>query len=387
MFQSTTYVRSSWRLTTLSPLVMGMLLTGATTLCWSQDGKPPQPYKPTSNLDNESFKAEVQAFLDQNSPRPADDTNAASGESISGSSSPTGQAKEQSNSTQFEFLRLRSEQGEPRSLDTAVASYRSPNQGDIQVDLIGAVHVGELEYYAALNQLFDSYDVLLYELVAPEGTQIPLGGKRPEAGFNPVGMMQDGIKNMLGLESQLEQIDYTKSHLVRADMSPNQIAEKMAERGDTAITLVLDTLADVMRQQNLASSNPQANNLLLSGDELTLADMIGNPLKMKRLLAQQFATTGSLDMAMGESLNQLLIVDRNAEALRGLQKQIVAGKKKIGIFYGAAHLPDMETRLMQDFGFVRSEVAWLPAWDLTRAKPTQLSESANLMLNLLKILE
>ena len=91
--------------------------------------------------------------------------------------------------------------------------------------------------------------------------------------------------------------------------------------------------------------------------------------------------------AMGESLNQLLIVDRNAEAMRGLQKQIVAGRKKIGIFYGAAHLPDMEKHLIRDFGFVRSDIDWLPAWDLIRAKPTQLSEPASLMLNLLKILE
>ncbi len=349
--------------------------------CWSQQvTAPPSAEKATTS--NDAFKAEVQAFLEN--------TENVAVESASTEQDNSDSLAEPANETQF--LRMQSVDGQPKSLDTAVVTYSATIQGGIQVDLIGAVHVGEAQYYAALNELFDSYDVLLYELVAPEGTVIPLGGERRDQGFNPVAMLQDGTKNMLGLESQLEKIDYTKPHFVRADMSPAQIADKMAERGDNAFTLALDTLADVMRQQNLAAENLKtqgsgAGELFLMDEEITLADMLGNPLKMKQVMAQQFANTGSLDMAMGESLNQLLIVDRNAEALRGLQKQIAAGKKKIGIFYGAAHLPDMERRLIEDFGLVKSKHSWLEAWDLTSAKATQLSEPANLLMNVLKILE
>ncbi len=283
------------------------------------------------------------------------------------------------------FLRMRTARQEPQALETAVVTYQSSAPGGISVDLIAAVHIAERAYYDELNQLFDAYDVVLYELVAPEGTEIPRGGRR-QSGLNPLAMLQDSAKNMLGLESQLESIDYTKEHFVRADMTPQQIADKMAERGDTALTLALSTLADVMRQQNLAVQQPSDEAPAID-TEISLADLMGNPLKMKRVLARQFANTGSLDQALGGALQQLLIVDRNAEALKGLQKQIAAGKKKIGIFYGAAHLPDFEKRLLEDFGLHKTDQRWLAAWDLTQANQPELSDPAALLLNLLKSLQ
>lgn len=296
-------------------------------------------------------------------------------------------AARESASEETPFLRLHSVDEQPQSLDTAIVTYRADTVGGVEIDLIGAVHIGEASYYAELNRLFDTYDVVLYELVAPEGTQLPRGGPR-ESGFNPVAMLQDGAKTMLGLESQLEKVDYTKGHFVRADMTPTQIAEKMAQRGDTAMTLALDTLADVMRQQNLAARQPDVDRPVPGIDpDVSLADMLGNPLKMKRLLAEQFASAGSLDQALGRSLNQLLIVDRNAEALKGVQKQIAAGKKKIGIFYGAAHLPDLEKHLVEDFGLEKKSHRWLAAWDLTTARKPKLSEPVGLLLNVLKALE
>ncbi len=307
--------------------------------------------------------------------------------------------KRPSDASKTEFLRMRvndvgvESQSAPLALETAVVTYevapsggRSSSTG-VTVDLIGAVHIGEASYYRELNRLFDRYDVLLYELVAPEGTVIPQGGQREHGGFNPVAMLQDSAKNMLGLESQLELIDYTKPHMVRADMTPTQMADKMAERGDTVFTLALSSFAEALRQQNLAQRKGAKSAVASELEELGLADMLGNPLKMKRALAAQFAQTGSLDQALGGPLNQLLIVDRNAAALKVLQKQLVAGKKKIGVFYGAAHLEDFEQHLIDDFGLKRTRQQWLTAWDLTTATEPQLSQPATLLLNLLKGLE
>ena len=39
----------------------------------------------------------------------------------------------------------------------------------VTVDLIGAVHIGDVAYYAAAQRRFEQYDALLYELVAPKG--------------------------------------------------------------------------------------------------------------------------------------------------------------------------------------------------------------------------
>ncbi len=296
------------------------------------------------------------------------------------------EAKEKSTTV---FLRMtKTDDGQPKTLDTAVTTYRASTSDGVTVDLIGAVHIGEREYYDELNRLFDKYDVLLYELVAPENTVIPRGGKRE--GTNPVAMLQDSAKNMLGLQSQLELIDYTKSHFVRADMTPTQIAEKMTERGETAFTVALSTLADVMRQQNLATRSTAADSAAApsdSSEEVDLFDLLGDPLKMKRLMAQQFAQTGSLDQSMGASLNQMLVIDRNAVALRGLQKQIAAGKKKIGVFYGAAHMPDFEKRLVADFGLKKTQQVWLSAWDLQRGPSSSATQPASMLFNLFKMLD
>ncbi len=154
-----------------------------------------------------------------------------------------------------QFLRLNRKGSQPISLDTAITSYR--NDAGLQVDLVGAIHVGERSYYEKLNQRFDSYEVVLYELVAPEGTVIPRGGKR-EGASNPISMLQGSMQSLLGLESQLEQIDYTRKTLVRADMTPEQIATRMKERGDTALTITLSAMADILREQNLASQTSES---------------------------------------------------------------------------------------------------------------------------------
>ena len=109
---------------------------------------------------------------------------------------------------------------QPTAMETLIAHCVGKNQQgvDVTVDLVGAVHVGEREYYDQLNQLFESYDAVLYELVAPEGTRVVPGQKR--ASSNPVSFLQKVMKNVLKLEFQLDRIDYTKPNMVHADMSP-----------------------------------------------------------------------------------------------------------------------------------------------------------------------
>lgn len=287
--------------------------------------------------------------------------------------------KEVTSSKTKDFIRIeKSEDGKPQSLDTAVVSYKAGSQG-AQVDLIGAVHIGEASYYRELNRLFDQYDVLLYELVAPEGTVV--SAKAQQESSNPISFLQKSLKTFLGMESQLEKVDYSKKHFVRADMTPTQIAKKMEERGDTALTIALSTMVDVMRQQNKAAQNPQDNPLMSS--DMGLMELLENPHKAKLMMAQQFVSTGSLDEALGGSLNQLLVIDRNAEAIKGLQKQLAQGKQRIGIFYGAAHLPDLEKRLVSDFSMTKGETRWIKAWDLTSTKGKPI-EPMSLMFNLLK---
>lgn len=55
---------------------------------------------------------------------------------------------------------------------------------------------------------------------------------------------------------------------------------------------------------------------------------------------------------------------RNQKALSVLGQELKRGHRKIAIFYGAAHMLDMEKRLVRDYGVQFSGQAWVPAWDL-----------------------
>ena len=48
-----------------------------------------------------------------------------------------------------------------------------------------------------------------------------------------------------------------------------------------------------------------------------------------------------------------------------LRKELAKGNKKIGIFYGAAHMPDMSRRLQADFGLRPTTEEWVKAWDMS----------------------
>jgi hypothetical protein len=269
------------------------------------------------------------------------------------------------------FLRLKRDKNDTAvALETATVRF-VPRSGDagVTVDLIAAVHVGDKSYYDTLNKQMEQYDVLLYELVAPEGTRIPKGGKREKG--NPIALVQDVLKNVLDLESQVQQIDYTKKNFVHADLSPEKMAEAMKERGEDGVTLALSVAADFFRKQNLEEMKKgkepaKGKKDEDEEDELDPLALLLDPqaaVKLKRTMAEQFEAAGD-DAGLGPTIGNILVGDRNKAALKVLQKEIAKGKKKIGIFYGAAHMPDFEKRLREEFDLKRDKEEWVTAWNL-----------------------
>ncbi len=266
------------------------------------------------------------------------------------------------------FLRLvRDKEGTPEKLETAVVSYRAA-EGEVQVDLVSAVHIGEASYYEELNELFKQYDVVLYELVAPKGTRVPRGGGNSD---NPLSLLQGLATEALDLSSQTAKINYQAENFVHADMSPDEIAETLRKRGDDALTMTLRVAADLLQQQNLQARRAEKEGKPSEEviDPLALLFDPEAPQTMKRAFAEQFAS-GAGPEAFGPTLQGLLITDRNAAALKELGRQLAGGKKKIAIFYGAAHMADFEERLGEDYGLTRRDVRWITAWDLLK-KPSR----------------
>ena len=116
---------------------------------------------------------------------------------------------------------------EPMGLQTAIVRFAGtePGQTDLVVDLIGAVHVGEKAYYEAVEQAVRG---LRRRALRVGGTRRHPHSQGIEAGGHPVAMLQNGLKDMLNLEHQLQYIDYTKDNMVHADMSPDDLAKSMS---------------------------------------------------------------------------------------------------------------------------------------------------------------
>jgi hypothetical protein len=277
------------------------------------------------------------------------------------SAATTAQPKSDSPAVGTDWVRLEEDdQGELIGMQTAIIRYRPRNASGppVFVDLVGAVHVGDKKYYDALNKRFTEYDALLYELVAPEGAVVRPG--EGSSNLHVVGALQNGMKNMLELEHQLEQVDYTKPNFVHADMSPEEFARSTRDLEGGFVQLYFKLLGQGIAQQSRMTAKGESMDVdliaaLFSSDRARM---------LKVAMARQMAEVETLLAGFGGEAGSTLISERNKVALKVLREQLDAGKQKIGIFYGAGHLADMDQRMRKDFDMEPAEVIWLTAWDL-----------------------
>lgn len=266
-----------------------------------------------------------------------------------------------------QFLRYLEESDGSATLETGILRYKD-EQGRI-VDLIGAVHVGDTSYYEHLNRAFKSYDALLYEMVKPKDMDL---GREPEpdpaaktkSSGSWVGGFQRFLKDTLDLDFQLDAIDYRAKNFVHADLDAETFARLQAERGESILLLMLKASLDAAKAMgggDARSAMEQEMSLLLSFFAKDRA------MALKRVLGKQFGELEKIAAGFekgprGEE--SVLVVERNKACLAVLENELKAGKKRIGIFYGAAHFPDMERRLLADFGMKLESQDWLIAWNI-----------------------
>jgi hypothetical protein len=223
------------------------------------------------------------------------------------------------------------------------------------------VHVADRAYYEELNRLFAKYDAVLYELVAPQGTRIPKGGGAGSS--HPVSVLQNAMTRVLDLEFQLRAVDYTKSNLVHADLSGEQLAGAMRDRGESFWTILARVMGHAMADQK---------DYTVTDARLVMALFDKNrSMALKRVLAEDFLDLeGSIQAIEGPN-GSAIIADRNKAALKVLRSQIDGGKRKIAIFYGAGHMADFQDRLRDEFALAPISTRWLTAWNLKVRPPAR----------------
>jgi hypothetical protein len=244
----------------------------------------------------------------------------------------------------------------PRALQMSVLSY-VPASGDrlLEVDLISAVHIGDPSYYEELNLRFRDYDAVLFELIAPEDA---LGPNRKDKRNGILSTTQVGMMKLLDLSFQLDEINYDAANLVHADLSPRELRASMEARGESLYVYFWRIF--------FASMNEYAKDPLGLKDMEILSSAIssGQDNSFKIMAAYEITNVKLAGDMLGNDADNAVIGARNQRAIDVLENEIEGGAKRIGIFYGVAHMPDLEERLLDQIGLTYNGTDWVDAWQL-----------------------
>lgn len=251
-------------------------------------------------------------------------------------------------------------------LEVGVGTYR--NDAGVTVHLVGAVHVGDRKYYADLDKLFESYDAVLYEMVKPKGAGAPARNARKPGGDGMVTIFQRFLKDALELDFQLDGIDYSKANFVHADLDAETFEQMQSERGESILGLMLQQVIRDLARQAEGKGQAKAQPGLL--DILAVLDSPDRAKQLKLILGRSF---GDMEEQIAGFQGTVLVTERNKAALGVLRDAVRAGKKNIGVFYGAAHMPDLESRLAL-MGFKRTGMEYKVAWDISSDRPADADD-------------
>jgi hypothetical protein len=255
--------------------------------------------------------------------------------------------------------------GNPIELVSPIISMQKTEQDrTIDVDLIAAIHFADREYYDRLNTLFTRYEVLLVEMLAPKGTTLEQiaasAGKRPRklSRIGVLATLQRGMAHALGLVNQLDAIDYSAKNMVLADMDAETLFRRFSENGEIR-RFAGETLHNLIGEEE----GPNEPGDGITKPELSLAGFLVSREK-QRLIKRVFAVELARSLDEGsQPFERSLIRERNAVLLEELERQVNKGARRIGVFYGSAHIPDIQWYL-EETGYRVTGREELVAWKL-----------------------
>jgi hypothetical protein len=277
-----------------------------------------------------------------------------------------------------------------QGLETALVHYVHPQTGR-RVDLVGAVHIGDMAYYREVQRALEAVDLVLYELVKSKDEKPEAKDEDGEA--NVIRSFQTKLATWFGLAFQMDGIAYDRPHFVHADMTAEEFMEAAQRLGAGGFAEALTggkrppPKPEAPKGEEPGHPEPEpaeqkepappAQNPLsgIEGQVRMLEGMLkalgiedekrGPAVRrtLKAFMGRMMAIMGpNMGAMLGGGAGKLLIDSRNEVAVERL-KEVPEGARSVAIFYGAAHLPDLAKRL-EALGYQRVGGRWLLAWDL-----------------------
>ena len=216
-------------------------------------------------------------------------------------------------------------------------------RGETEVDLVSVVHIADEAYYEEIQRDLDSFDLVFYELVSDSSAM----------DTSALSALQRAAGDMLKLSFQLGGIDYRGENLVHSDLSWPEIEAILegtplppVSRKDVLRKFVPQLRAEDAEAEDYFADNPALRRSI----KVFLGQLLGD---IPGVLAQlRIDNEGE-----GEDV---LVSARNRRAMEVLTPHLT-GRKRLALFWGAAHMPDFAGRLSR-LGFEYAGTRWHLAW-------------------------
>ncbi|MBI1853617.1 MAG: hypothetical protein HYR85_25040, partial [Planctomycetes bacterium] len=245
------------------------------------------------------------------------------------------------------------------ALETLDVTYLDATTG-VRVTLVSAIHVADPEYYTTIQGVLEAHDRILFEGVG-RGDGTDEVSKADLADLEFVDTLQHELRDLIGLTFQKDGIHYGGPKWRNADLSWPQVQKELKEKNlelipNFALAKSLGPLAMKLLQF-------EKSMIAASGQEAMFRERLKRT--MGGFLARTDEIFAMLSAGKEKWRDEVLVGSRNAAAIAALKDELEhkAGKS-FAIFYGAAHMKDMEHRLVDELHFAKVAERWVTAWDI-----------------------
>ncbi len=238
-------------------------------------------------------------------------------------------------------------------MQVAVGAYRNDETG-VTVDLLSTVHIGDTPFFRQLAKRVVAYDAVLFELVGHRGEPAV------EEGVND---QQKRIAADMSLENQGPHMNYDRPTFVHADLDLEDIERREVAAHGTFKGALGDGPA-----LSTATGTRDTAGVRSVYDDIQAAKAVAktNPKERTRLMRRAYSRllAATAEPAPGSTYPadmEVLVGDRDQHVMDVLAQQAEQGKRKVAILFGAAHMVDLEHRLLTH-GYARTSLTWVTAW-------------------------
>ncbi|RME77023.1 MAG: hypothetical protein D6785_13095 [Planctomycetota bacterium] len=303
------------------------------------------------------------------------------------------------------FLRYSGYDNVAGDLETPVVDYQKKGS-NVKIRMVGAVHIGDKEYYQALQKILDKSDLVLYE-----GVHFSKDKRKVDPTSHDLYGL---IGEIMGMTDQLGSINYNRKHWIQCDRmtdprfmpripgkdgklkSPDQLYEtqrkafeklKLRERvrmvkRELAPFISPFKLEDILKHRyalymiqmkDMGSSFENGIQTLKKVKKvLKRLELVAPENQFIRQAIKGIETSIEIFQKQMKMQIKMLITDRNIYVMEALEKHLkrIGNPKKpftLSVFYGVAHLHDFDQRLAR-LGYKPVKKVWIKAWRIDSRK-------------------